>query len=292
MKTYIQGIKNWIKRALLPKVHSNFPDTSASPIFIIGTNRSGTSVVSKLLSQHPDLEGLFAGNKEPHFKEGAKHARGYCESYHLWTWLNSITSEFHSSGDHAPLWCHPQYLSQNYRSSIRDKSEAIDLLNSIEKHRKTKKNPLIKDQLNLLRLGLIKDIYPNARIVFVIRDFDDYLPSCYDTWFANKDFLKIPSIAQHWLTGNQVALYDLKTYFQDNYFVINYNDLLKGNDICKDILKNLCKKLNLTDYDFDLSMISSKFRFIKEARQSNIRIDEALMKNIYQIEKKFLNELQ
>lgn len=289
MKTFTQGIKNRIKRAMLPKVHITYPDKETCPVFIIGTNRSGTSVVSRILSQHPDLEGLFEGNEKPQFKDGAKHATGYCESYHLWTWLNSIDSEFHSGGENAPLWCHPQYISQNYRSSTRNKKEAIDLLNSVEKYRETNRIPLIKDQLNLLRLGMLKEIYPNAKIIFVYRNFDDYLPSCDDTWYASKNLKNSLSIGQHWLTGNQIALYDLKTYFPDSYYILNYNDLLTKENIRDSVLNDLLKKFYLKQFKFNTEMISNQFRFNKEKGESRIRVDEDYLEKVYRFEKEFLN---
>ena len=49
---------SWIK-SRIPVKYRETEDIDLTPIFIVGTNRSGTSMVTSLLSQHPDLEGIF-----------------------------------------------------------------------------------------------------------------------------------------------------------------------------------------------------------------------------------------
>ena len=102
------------------------------------------------------------------------HTIGYCESEHLWSWLRDPKFDFFSS-DRVPesaLWGHPKYISQVYRDSPGNVNEILLLANSIAHYRKTNLIPLIKDQFNLFRIGLIKKCFPKARFVFVIRDYE------------------------------------------------------------------------------------------------------------------------
>lgn len=286
MAPWLLKIKNKIKRMMLPRHHKGIPDHLMQPVFIIGTNRSGTSVVSSIFSQHPDLEGIFAGHTSPEYTQNQKHVNGYCESFHIWPWLIDPKSEFQRGGKYRTLWSHPSYISEHYRDSIENKSEGVDLLNAIEKFRSsTDKSPLIKDQFNLLRIGLIKDILPKAKFIFVVRNFEDFLPSCQDCWFE-EDF-QHPSIGQHWLMGNQTALYDLKKYYPGNYSLIHYNDILKNPDSASDFFKNACREIGISEHDFDCSFINKKFRFKKDEDNESIKLNSSLLNKTNDFEKEF-----
>ena len=78
---------SWIK-SRIPARYRDTEDIDLAPIFIVGTNRSGTSMVTSLLSQHPDLEGIFPDEIKPTFKDNTAHTIGYCES-NIWPWLRT-----------------------------------------------------------------------------------------------------------------------------------------------------------------------------------------------------------
>lgn len=291
MKKILQPLKNLIKRLLLSRAHKSYPNKELAPVFIIGTNRSGTSVVSSIISQHPNLEGLYIGNTSPKFEDGSKHTHGYCESYHVWSWLNDIKTEFHSQGENAGLWCHPQYISEIYRSTVKSKREALDLLNSIEKFRTSSEMPLIKDQLNLLRVGLIKSILPNAKFILVVRDFSDYLPSCHNKWFGDNCSHEHPSIGQHWMTGNQVSLLDLQTHFPNSHFVVSFNEFMNSKSDTESILKSLTLALSLKSYKFDTSIIDDKYKFKSAVNcDQSINLENNLINAVSKIEKDYFGD--
>jgi len=74
------------------RIRASFPYEELLPLFILVINRSGTSIVSSLLSQHPQLEGTFRGEALAVKKEGESHAHRFCDSDHIWSWLNNPRS--------------------------------------------------------------------------------------------------------------------------------------------------------------------------------------------------------
>ena len=69
-------------------------DIDISPIFILGSNRSGTSLISSILGQHPQLEGIFEGSTEPLLQvKHDDHTSAYCMSHHVWSSMS------HSGGE-------------------------------------------------------------------------------------------------------------------------------------------------------------------------------------------------
>ena len=108
---------SWIK-SRIPVKYRETEDIDLTPIFIVGTNRSGTSMVTSLLSQHPDLEGIFPDEIKPTFKDNTAHTVGYCES-NIWPWLRTPFAENISS-------------ENNFDHSISDNEDPIDLTNELK----------------------------------------------------------------------------------------------------------------------------------------------------------------
>ena len=260
----------WIK-SRIPIKFNKIENIDLMPIFIIGTNRSGTSIVTSFFNQHPDLEGLFSGHLKPTFNETTNHTIGYCESEHIWPWLRDTSHPFNSASKipDACLWGHPKYISRAYRDNPKNKKEILAMANAIAQYRKTNKHPLIKDQFNLFRIGLIKKAIPLAKFVLVIRDYDDYFHSCIHKWFTEKNIYEHRSIASHWITSNLVSYCDLHEYAINDSAIINFNKLLGNQQEAQILMDSLCDKLGLAHYNFNFEIINKRFRYSKDIKQSN-----------------------
>ncbi len=108
---------------------------TAEPIILIGTHRSGTTWLGEVFSQHPRLAYAV-------------------EPRHIWTFGNSYTPDDLLTEQHAT----PRVVSHihnAFANFVRDRG----------KDRLCEKTPS-----NCLRLRFIHAIYPNARILLVIRD--------------------------------------------------------------------------------------------------------------------------
>lgn len=227
-----------------------------SPVFLIGGNRSGTSVVTAILSQHPELEGVFEGSCQPTYIGGV-HARGYCESMHVWRHLNPSDwrLRFHRE---LPFWSLPQHVSAFYRTSAGSPRERFNLAWDVQRLRKTDKQPLIKDHFNIFRVGLIMDVFPRARFVLTIRSWRDFLEMGVHKWMHDGLGTKLtashPRGGLQWYLANLVAHYDLEVFAPGRYAVTWLDALHQGPESARQVLQGVLQALSLAPFEFDLSI--------------------------------------
>jgi Flp pilus assembly protein TadD len=152
--------------------HANAPAASASPIFIVGFPRSGTTLLELVLDAHPHLKSI---DEQPFLQNAlddilAEHIRYPAE-------LAALT---------------PQQLD-GIRRSYWARVERRVKLDSCR--RVVDKNPL-----NILRLPVIARLFPNAKILLAIRHPCDVILSCFMQHFRAPDFAllcrDIPTLAQ------------------------------------------------------------------------------------------------
>lgn len=106
-----------------------------SPIILIGTHRSGTSWLGQVLSSHPSL--------------------GYCkEPRYIWSWGNNYKRDDILTKNNAT----PRIINH-----IRQRFDKF--LKNQGKERLIEKTPS-----NCLRLSFIRAVYPEAKILHIIRD--------------------------------------------------------------------------------------------------------------------------
>jgi hypothetical protein len=261
MKFYIKKIIGWIDylRCLFSSIDAN-DIKNLSPLFIIGANRSGTSAVSFILSSHPELEGLFSESLEPTYSESG-HSFGFCESMHIWANLLPNPQNRRGNG-HLPYWGIPNYLNEIYRFGANGWLERKRLIWDIYKNRKTDKSPLIKNQLNALRIGLIVDLFPNARFILVTRPWKDFTERSIHKW--KRDELDVsfrnPLTGYQWALVNTVALFDLEIYAKNHYSHLWLDKLHASPESAKAEFSRVMKELNLGDYECDVSVLNGSSR--------------------------------
>lgn len=150
---------------------SSAPPTEASPIFIVGFPRSGTTLLEQTLDAHPSLASM----DETRFMHETidrmiKSGCGYPGR------LSAMSEALQSE------------LRESYWSLVRSK---VDLKPG---QRLVDKNPL-----NLLALPAIRRLFPNARILLAVRHPCDVVLSCYMQHFTATDFVllcrDLPSLA-------------------------------------------------------------------------------------------------
>jgi tetratricopeptide (TPR) repeat protein len=140
--------------------HAGAPSVAASPVFIVAFPRSGTTLLELTLDAHPLLRSMdeqpFVQNAlDDMVAEGVRYPQ---ELGRLGgTQLESIRARY---------W---ERVSRKVR--LEPGQRLVD------------KNPL-----NILRLPVIRRLFPNARVLFAIRHPCDVLLSCYMQHFRAPDF--------------------------------------------------------------------------------------------------------
>lgn len=139
---------------------SNTPTTLESPVFVVAFPRSGTTLLELALDAHPLLESM---DEQPFLQYALDEVRA--EGIHYASGMAQINDE---------------QLSRVRASYWRRVAKKVKLNPG---QRLVDKNPL-----NLLRLPLIKRLFPNAHVLLAIRHPCDVLLSCFMQHFRAPDF--------------------------------------------------------------------------------------------------------
>lgn len=175
------------------------------PLFLVGFYRSGTTLLERLLAAHPAIRSSDEADLVPHMLRALYRAQPDPALH--WTARFAALDEDASA-----------HLRTVYRKRARDcLGEPMD--GSIL---------LDKTAMNLVNLGVIRAVYPDARLVFALRDPRDVLLSCFMQAFSPN-----PLTAQllDWRSG--ARLYDavmahwqaMAPLFSDRVTVVRYERL-------------------------------------------------------------------
>jgi len=261
-----------------------------SPVFVIGGNRSGTSVVTSILAQHPQLEGLFSGSIEPTYNPSG-HSIGFCESMHVWHSLIPSDRD-RRRNNQLPFWALPQYVSQTYRHRARSDKERFNLAWSVQRLRRSSRHPLIKDQFNMLRVGLIKDVFPRAKLVLVSRSWLNFTERSIHKWVhdglgtnLNEDD---PCVGFQWHLVNLIARYNLEAHAPKQYTEVWLDWLHRGPKSAQESFQKLVMGLSLTPFEFDLGILKSYWVGDEDSRPDSDSKEFDIVKQIVEFERKLL----
>lgn len=140
--------------------HSSAPSAAQSPVFIVAFPRSGTTLLELVLDAHPLLKSM---DEQP-FLQNA---------------LDDVLAE----GIHYPTDMARLTNAQLDKIRVRYWTRVARKVSLDAGQRLVDKNPL-----NLLRVPLIKRLFPNAHILLAVRHPCDVLLSCFMQHFRAPDF--------------------------------------------------------------------------------------------------------
>lgn len=154
----IQASLEWFENHTLAPSAETPPSAEESPVFLLGFPRSGTTLTEQIIATHSDI----------------------IASQEVSAFSRMIHQEFTTR--QIP---YPDILNQLDEAAIR--SLRAQYWNLMREHLKQPwqegKRLLDKLPLNTVYLGLIHRLFPNARIIFALRDPRDVLLSCYTQVF-------------------------------------------------------------------------------------------------------------
>lgn len=258
----------------------NYYDKNNQPIFLLGTNRSGASLIASILRQHPDLRSLSPNTTDVKIQKKRNHTLGFSEDF-IWRYLENFYGDHYTRKKEGYLWGHPKYLINFYKEDFIFKRSLINEIYNIE----SKKIPFIKHSFFSLRLKLIKKIFPNAKIILNIRSYKDFIKSNFNKLSSDPSYnsnfkIKKPDLGLHWLMINSIATYHCEKYFKDNYFIFHHEKLYDSKFDNQLLLDEITKFLGIRKYNFNFDNVNLDFKFDK-----NITFEYEDFRNILNISK-------
>lgn len=239
---------------------SSSGSNSELPVFIVGMPRSGTTLVEQIVSSH---KTVFGAGELPT--------------------LTYIESELAND-----LFCEQPYpecmlklddpvinkLSERYLNELKAYSE--------DATRITDKMPS-----NFLRIGIIKTIFPNARIIHCKRNPLDTCTSIYTTYFAegNQYTYDQEELAKYYLDYERLMTH-WKDLFGSQILDVQYEDLVMNQE---NISKQLIEFLDLEWEDDCIKFYENK-RTVKTA--SNLQVRKPIYSSSINRWKKYEKQLE
>jgi hypothetical protein len=203
-----------------------------NPVFIVGCGRSGTTILRLMLNQHsmiaiPEetwyfprlLQMLPALIKHDDWK--AKVANKIFE-------LNTI---------HFPDISKSQLMEALIGIQRNDYASIISCLNRSFAASEGKIIWGDKTPGYVLSLATIKKIFPNARVIHMIRDGRDVVESLLKNWKVGPQTNDFKKTVEYWKKHVTVGIKEGPLYFGENYIEVRYEELVSEpnrvlNEIC------------------------------------------------------------
>ena len=183
----------------------NAPGTdSALLVFVLGMPRSGTSLVEQIVASHPQVHG---GGELPFLVHAQEAIAGRLQS--SGPYPECMQSLNHSIARE----CCQQYLSQ-----LEDYSYKV--------MRITDKLPS-----NFLRVGLIKTLFPNAKIIHCQRNAMDTCTSSFLNYFAfgNEYSFDLTELGQYYLDYKRLMEH-WESVYPSGMLRVGYEDLIANQE--------------------------------------------------------------
>jgi|GEM_PF-2650131 len=126
--------------------------TPRRPVFIVGSTRSGTKLISRVIGGHPDNFLITEHREKFHIPEDKS---GICEEF---LWMNNFAYE-HWAKNGNPLVRVPRYNEQDIAVMCGLFLAAAD-----------NKRLIIKNPQNIMRIKFLRKMFPDALYVFCVRN--------------------------------------------------------------------------------------------------------------------------
>jgi sulfotransferase family protein len=206
-------------------------------VFITGVARSGTTLLSEILSNHSEL--------------AITHETHYFRKY--WNKNSNVNQTLFKSFLSSPEFAQFGFSEEEInfiKKQVSDNQKDIvdgtifDLIGSKFINKKKKKYWGEKTPSHHLHIPLIATLFPDAKFICIIRDPRDICLSLKKVPFNTGSPI---SIARRWKRYIKLS-FEYKTKYKDRYLEIKYEDLLNSP---KDILEKICDHIGLS-YEPDL----------------------------------------
>jgi hypothetical protein len=210
-----------------------------SPIFIVGCGRSGTTLLRVMLNKHSQIhipeETWFFPNLDEELRSGKLER----DPKFIAKRILELNPHHFPDLDILDL--------ENTINGL-DLSDISELVASVNIHYALKHNKAIwgdKTPGYVMHLDLIKKLYPNAKVIHLIRDPRDVVPSLLKYYSVGPQTKRWSTTIAYWKTHVEQGMMDGPKYFGNNYLEIRYEDLVQDSKV---VLESIFSFLNL-DYE-------------------------------------------
>lgn len=228
-------------------------------VFIIGMPRSGTKLLRSLLNGHPRISILTEETEFlPYWKK----------KWTAWGGAELLGEYDHFVKFYSKITRFPYFLSKSGKGPIITAETWYNLCDSytiagvfeaLARHDANAGKDMIwgdKSPGYIRHIPLLKELFPEAKIIHIIRDVRDYCLSINKAW--GKNMLRA---AQRWSNDVSKARNDGHS-LKDDYLELKYEDLLESPDIQ---LKQICSFLHI-EYDPEMLHLKNPTENIGDAR--------------------------
>lgn len=242
------------------------PNMSDKPIFIVGMPRSGTTLVERILASHSKVHG--AGELEDLFHLGTK---------------NFLTQS--SNFLYTPITGYPKDQLENIGHAY---------LNIINKLSANAEHVTDKLPFNMLMIGFIKAVFPNAKIIHCKREPIDTCLSIFKTNFASDNYRYAYNLKT---LGQFYNLYlSLMEHWQSNFpediYEVDYDKLVaQPNDEIAKLVGACNLEWEDTCLHFDKLKTVVKTASVSQVRQPIYTRSSGLWKSYEEYLLPLINEL-
>jgi tetratricopeptide (TPR) repeat protein len=222
--------------AVFPAARAGVPPGGRPrPIFICGMFRSGSTLVEQLLAGHPRIEAAGELDLLPQ-------------------WAQGLLAPFPESVATVPF-SRLEAIARRYEGALRTLFPAADFI--------TDKRPD-----NYIYIGLIKLLFPDAKIVHTVRD---PLDNCLSIFFLHLDqrmsyALDLMDTGHHYVMYRRLMAHWKRIYGAD-ILDVHYEDLVSGS---RTVMQRLVSFLGL-EWDENCLSVPSEGRAIRTASVWQVR---------------------
>jgi hypothetical protein len=193
------------------------PAEAAGPVFIVGMNGSGTTMLLQSLGNHPDLYGFKRETRVlPHF---IAHAGKYGSLSDDGNFLRLLRDLYSLRAFCQVNGGRPIPVPEDWRSMPRDLASAIDAGFRYFAVNEDKRRWAEKTPMHALHITALAGLFPSARFIHMVRDGRDSAASFHRRWH------RTPALTIHrWKTVVREARRQ-GTAIGDRYLELRYEDL-------------------------------------------------------------------
>lgn len=237
------------------------------PVFIVGNSRSGTTMMSRILGKNPYI---FSFNELHFFEnfwtpESEKRPLIYQDIINLLKKLFLIQRE--------GLWSQKSN-TYNYDNELQDVLQMLKLYENdltlskvfkyfliYETQQQNKEIPCEQTGRNVFYINDILNLYPDAKIISMVRDPRDVLLSQKHKWrrrYLGAKNIPLRETLRTWFNYHPITISMLwnsavssseKFLYNDNVYTLRFEDLIENPDIH---IKAICR---LLDVDYNPEML-------------------------------------